>query len=240
VTARRNPAGLAGLAALAAVAVSVTGCAIQADSGPRDVPEQDPARVVLDPTGEGGEATGEGRIYLVAPVGSPQQLRTVLRDDKLPEQLVQTLIRGPNTAELNDGLTTELPATLEVLDARFEGGILYIDLSDEINELQGGPLVLAVAQIVFTASEIPGTESVVIRVEGEAQSWPNGDGDQQSEPLTVYDFSGLAESSQPAYPVTPTQRSADAPTTTAVAPTTTAGATTVPAAPTTAAAPTTT
>lgn len=232
MTARRS---LTGLTTLSAVVASVAGCAIQADSGPRDVPEEHPARVVLDPTGEGGEATGEGRIFLVAPVGGAQQLRTVLRDDKLPEPLIETLIRGPNTEELNDGLTTELPTTLELLDARFDGGILYIDVSEEINELQGEPLVLAVAQIVFTASEIPGTESVLIRVNGEPQSWPNGDGDQQSDPLTVYDFSGLAESSQPAYPVTPTQRSieADATTTTAVAPTTTAAATTVPAAPTT-------
>lgn len=214
---------------LLGVVASVGGCAIQADSEPRSVPDEHPARVVLDPTGDGGEATGEGRIYLLAPEGSAQSLRTVLRDS---EQLIQTLVRGPNDEELSDGLTSDLPPTLEVRDVRFEGSALSIDLSADIDELQGGRLVLAVAQLVFTASEIPGAESVVILVEGERRSWPNGDGDLTSEPLTVYDFAGFAESSQPAYPVAPSPMpravSAGATTTTAVAATTTTAPPTVP------------
>lgn len=197
----RHPGRVA--VALAAVGASVSGCAIQADSAPRNIPDDHPARVVLDPTGDGGEAIGEGRIYLLAPEGSDQPMRTVLRDSELPEQLIQTLVDGPNTEELGDGLTSELPPTLEVLDVRFDGGVLSIDLTEDINELQGSRLVLAVAQIVFTASDIPGAESVVIRVEGESQAWPDGDGDLQSNPLTVYDFTGFAESSQPPYPASP-------------------------------------
>ena len=61
-------------------------------------------------------------------------------------------------------------------------------------------LQLAVAQIVFTASELPGAESVLIRVDGNSRAWPDGDGELQSDPLTIYDFTGYAESSQPAYP----------------------------------------
>lgn len=187
------------------------GCAIQPDSGPRDVPDDHPARIAVDPIADGGEAEGEGRIYLVAADADAQPLRTVLRDSTLPEQLLRRLVAGPNPEELDAGLTSELPVTLEVLSVRFDGGVLNIDLSDDINELTGDRLRRAIAQIVFTASEIPGTESVVIRVDGETESWPNGDGAAQTTPLTVYDFTGYAESSQPAYPVTP----AISPTTTA-------------------------
>lgn len=198
------------------------GCAIQPDSGPRDVPDDHPARVPVAPVADGGEAEGEGRIYLVAADADAQPLRTVLRDSTLPEQLLRRLIAGPNPEELDAGLTSELPTTLEVLSARFDGGVMNIDLSDDINELTGDRLRRGIAQMVFTASEIPGTESVVIRVEGETQAWPNGDGEAQATPLTVYDFTGYAESSQPAYPVTP----AVSPTTTA---TTAATLTTTPA-----------
>jgi len=205
----------------AAVAGTLASCAIQADSGPRDVAEDHLARGAIDADVGGGEATGEGRIYLVAPEGSVQPLRTVLRNSN---DLVQRLILGPNQQELDDGLSTELPPALVVNRISYDGGVVIVDLGDEINELTGASLRLAVAQIVFTASEAPGTESVEIRVNGEAQSWPNGEDVQISEPLTVYDYIGFAESSQPPYPVTPRNPTGTAAmtTTTAVAATTVA------------------
>src|SRR6266540_4052551 len=142
--------------ALTALVALTAGCAIQDDSGPRDVPDDHPARGAIDPAAEGGEATGEGRIYLIAPGGS-QRLRTVLRD---PEDLVQTLTLGPNEEEIGNGLATAVPTSLEVNSVRFDGGVLIIDVNDALNELTGENLRLAVAQIVFTASEIQGTEAV--------------------------------------------------------------------------------
>ena len=62
----------------------------------------------------------------------------------------------------------------------------------------------AVAQIVFTASEVDGVESVNILINGADQQWPSGNGELQSAPLTVYDYPGLVQSSQPAYPAIPT------------------------------------
>ena len=38
---------------------------------------------------------------------------------------------------------------------------------------------------------------------GEPQAWPDGRGEQQTEALTVYDFPGLAESTQPPFPAIP-------------------------------------
>ncbi len=218
----------AGAALLAAAVLVVAGCAIQADSGPRDIPEDHPARVAVAPAVEGGEATGEGRIFLIAPEGTAQSLRTVLRAPKGEHQLIETLVLGPNQEELADGLTSELPASLEVNSVRFDGGSVNVDVSDDILDLSDDSLRLAVAQVVFTASELPGADGVVIRVDGETRSWPDGEGDLQSDPLTVYDFVGFAESSQPAYPVTPRTPTNNVATTTAVPTTTITGATTIP------------
>ena len=197
--------------------LALAGCAIQPDSGPRDVPDDHPARVAIGTLVEGAEAQGSGRIYLVAPEGSAGRLRTVLRNPKGQEELMETLIQGPNGDEIGDGLGTVIPPDLEVHSVRFEGGVVNVDVSDELEDLRDSDLQLAVAQIVFTLSELPGAESVVIRVDGNSRSWPDGDGDLQADPLTVYDFIGFAESSQPPYPVTP--RSAS--TSTTVPPTTT-------------------
>lgn len=203
--------------------LSLASCAIQPDSGPRDVPDDHAARVAVAPPVEGAAATGSGRIYLIAPEGSDQPLRSVLRDPKGQEELIATLIQGPNATELGAGLRSRVPAGLDVNSVQFDGGVVNVDVSDELEDLDDASLQLAVAQIVFTASELPGAESVLIRVDGDSRSWPDRDGDLQSDPLTVYDFIGYAESAQPAYPVTPR-----VPATTTTTTTTTTTSTTVP------------
>ena len=189
--------------AAAALAVAVSACAIQPDSGPRDVPDDHQARAAIAPAAEGAEASGTGRIYLLAPEGSAQPLRAVLRDPKGQQELIETLVQGPNEEEFADGLRTQIPVGLEVNGVQFNGGVVEVDVGGEIADLSDQDQQLAVAQIVFTASELSGADSVLIEVDGTSRSWPDGDGDLQSDPLTVYDFVGFAESSQPAYPVTP-------------------------------------
>ena len=44
-----------------------------------------------------------------------------------------------------------------------------------------------------------------LRVDGETRGWPDGSGELQESALTVYDYPGLAESSQPPYPAVPSQ-----------------------------------
>ena len=146
----------------------------------------------------GGAARGSDRIYLLAPEGSEEQLRTVQREtDGAPETLLAELISGPNPEEQEQGYGTAIPTTLELESVRLDDGVVQVDISDDLLELSGGDLTDAVAQIVFTASEIPGAQSVLIRVDGAIQEWPDGSGTQHRGPLTIYDFIGYAESSQP-------------------------------------------
>ena len=210
----------------------VCGCSIQPDSAPRDIPADLQEQDTPSATGAGGAARGSDRIYLLAPEGAEQPLRTVQRDtDSDAQALLTELISGPNPGELEAGYRTAIPSTLGLRSVRVEDGVVQVDLSDALLDLSGGELTLAVAQIVFTSSEIPGAESVLIRVDGSTQEWPDGSGAQHRGPLTTYDFIGYAESAQPAYPVSPAP-------TTAVPPSTTAPATTV--APSTTSTPTTT
>jgi hypothetical protein len=46
---------------------------------------------------------------------------------------------------------------------------------------------------------------VRIRVDGQTRDWPDGNGELQTRPLTVYDYPGLAESAQPPYPPVPSE-----------------------------------
>ena len=67
-------------------------------------------------------------------------------------------------------------------------GTLTVDLSGEFLSNAGDVLLDAVAQVVFTASQLPGVRRVRLLVNGEAQDWPTGAGTTTRDPLSVYDF----------------------------------------------------
>jgi len=187
-------------------AMALAACGIDADSQPRDIPPDRQVELAVDTDRSPGVATGLARVYLIAPggVGSTDVLDSVARDvDETPEDLLGALLEGPNETEFEAEFRTAIPEGTVLRSAVLRGGTLRVDVSDELLQLSGETLIDAIAQLVFTSSEIDGVRSVKIVVEGADQQWPAGNGQLQSAPLTVYDFPGLVPSAQPAYPATP-------------------------------------
>lgn len=204
MSGRRMPRVAGAVAVTVAFTMGITACTIGPDAAPRDVPAEARSLGAPDPSA-GAETAGDARIYLVAPTtsGSPRQLRSVQRDVVArADALLGVLLGGPNQSELDSRLVTAIPSNT-TLSSRPVGETLFVDVSSEITDLTGEALTLAIAQIVFTATEIPGIQAVRLRVEGVDQAWPRGDGQTRSGSLRVYDFPGLVESSQPAYPAVP-------------------------------------
>lgn len=186
-------------------ALAVAGCTIQEDSGPRIIPEDQRGQFSAQPTGD--EAAGSNRIFLLAPTAGDEEpkLRSVLRDvPNTPQAILESLLAGVNADEQQSGLSSVLPDDLELLSARVLGRRLTIDVNDAMNELTAEALPLAVAQLVATASEIEGVENVRLQVNGENQVWPLGNRENTARLLTIYDYPGFVESSQPPYPAFPT------------------------------------
>ena len=46
-------------------------------------------------------------------------------------------------------------------------------------------------------------QQVRLRVDGENQGWPTGDGEVTDRPLTIYDYPEFLETSQPDFPALP-------------------------------------
>jgi hypothetical protein len=194
--------------ALLIAGVLAAACGIEPDSSPRDVPDEDRIGVMVV-TGE--EATGTSRIHLLAPSDQdePSRLRAVSRDvPNDPQALLSSLFAGPNADEQDQRLGTAIPRDIELLGTRSVGQVLTIDVTDVFGELTPEALRLATAQIVVTADEVEGVDAVRIRIDGEPRAWPVGNGELTDAALTVYDYPGLVESSQPALPAIP---SAEAP-----------------------------
>lgn len=192
------------LAALVLAAAVTTACSIQPDTAPREIPQDD--RGLLDPvTPEGGATAGSTRVFLVVQSdGGEPTLRSAQRAvDATPTAALEELFKGANNVEDEAGLGSAIPAGLRLLSARLVAGTLQVDVSEEMLDVPVPALILAVAEIVFTASELDGVTAVRLKVNGQSRDWPDGRGELQSRPLTTFDFPGLAESSQPAYPPIP-------------------------------------
>lgn len=105
---------------------------------------------------------------------------------------VRALLDGPTESEAASGLRTAVPVGTRLLGATVEGGTARIDLSESFVGVAGENQVPAVAQVVFTATGLPGVERVVVAVDGEGIDVPRSDGTLTSGPLTRDDFAQLA------------------------------------------------
>ena len=188
----------------AAALMATSGCSIQPEASPNNLPAER-ADVFGEPS-TGDEAAGTNRVYLLAPTDpdAPERLRSVQRDvPTTPSSILASLFAGPNAAERVAQIDTAIPSDVELIAARPVGQVLTIDLNDAFDELTPEGLRLAVAQIVLTATDIGGVRSVQLRIDGEPRVWPLGNGELTDLPLTKYDYPGLAESTQPAFPAIP-------------------------------------
>lgn len=191
-------------AALATLALA--GCSIGPDSAPRDIPVLQQDELLASSDRAAGAATGTARIFLLSPEsgGQATTIVAVPRDvDETPVALLRALLAGPNDDELDAQFRTAIPTDVEVRSALVRGGTLIVDMSPGLLQLAGDGLIDAIAQVVFTASELSGVRAVKILVDGSDQQWPTGTGVFQAAPLTVYDYPGLLASAQPDHPAVP-------------------------------------
>jgi spore germination protein GerM len=190
--------------ATGAITLGLASCSIREDAAPRQIPEEQSADFGATPSGQ--DAIGDRTIYLLTPVGADEQpqLRSVRRNTSAnPSDLIDSLLDGPNLEENRAGLTSALPDDLTLLGATTVGTRLTIDLSEAITLLSDLGQRDALAQIVATATGIDQIKQVRILVAGETTSWPIGDGEVTDRPLTIYDYPGFVESSQPSFAALP-------------------------------------
>ena len=139
-----------------------------------------------------------------SPPDAQTQLRAVRRTEPAsPVELLESLVAGANEQETSIGLSSAIPSDLEIISARTVGTRLTIDVNDVLEDLSDRGLRQALAQIVATAVGIDQVQVVRLQVDGEIQTWPTGDGENTDEPLSIYDYPGFLETTQPNFPTPP-------------------------------------
>ena len=154
-------AALLGLIAMAA------GCGIPTEATARPDGPQRPTPVARGDHDHHG-AVGRGRpaavkLFLVSSEGDSEKLASIDADilnvvdlADLPRQVIEQLIaQAPKNSIGGSNLTNAIPPNAQVLNATVDGDVLDLDLS-ALDQVESTRQRLAVAQIVFTATNLDG------------------------------------------------------------------------------------
>jgi hypothetical protein len=193
---RRELALLLGLALVGALA----GCGVPSDSAPRALPLAEvPADLLaVDPvttttTVPVGTST-RVRIFLVGGGSPAERLVSVDRPVESPatvERVLSALLSGPNREESARGLRSAIRPGTIVNSARVESKIAIIDLVNSAIA-NNADLILALAQMVYSATELPGVGGVRFTLDGKRAEVPTGSGIQSTTPVGRASYAAYA------------------------------------------------
>jgi len=182
--------------AILVVAGGLTGCGVGAQSSPHEI---DKADIPFGLAERGNSSTTlpsdapySYTIFLV----SNAELRAVTRGSRTeptPASRLNALTDGPTPAEADAGLSTLVGPDVTVERVHIsDQGVATVELSGEgATQSAGNDRALAIAQLVYTATAIPGVERVRFEVDGKPSEVPRGDGTLTSRPVSRADY-GLA------------------------------------------------
>jgi hypothetical protein len=187
----RGPARAAATAALLLVALVTAACGIPTGRGPTAIGKSDVPFQLLNPTPTGtvtstlppSVAVPE-QIFLVAP---SQSLIAANRDVEIPATLSEVLgalLEGPTATESAAGLQTYLAGTRTQVTATVAAGIATVNFS--VNPVQVvGPAIetIAIAQVVYTATQQPGVTGVSFEIAGQPIEVPIDSGADVAGPV---------------------------------------------------------
>lgn len=169
-------------------AVAAVGCGIPLDSRPETI---DVEAVVSPEVGEPvlGDLSAVS-MYLVR----DEAVVPVTRDlpsPPDPQVVLDSLLGGVTEPEERANLRTAIPAGTSVIDITSDGPVLLIDLSREFASVGGEEEILAVAQIVLTATSIEGIDMVALELEGLPTGVPVASGALSVDPVGADDYESL-------------------------------------------------
>jgi spore germination protein GerM len=198
---RRLPAVAIGVA----LAIGATSCGLPQDKDPQPIagalppnlrqrdnaPSTDPTRTTEQVLYFVEQSTTADATEVLYPI---RRSVPMPRDPgQLPRLLLLELLKRPSTTEGNGGLSTDIPASLDVLDVTTNGDTVTVDLNG-LN-VQGPRLPVAVAQIVYTLTELHDISKVLFYANGSPTPMPVEDGSvDQGVPVTRSSFGKLGES----------------------------------------------
>lgn len=105
---------------------------------------------------------------------------------------MEELLAGPNDAEAEVDVFTAIPDGSELLDLEVSGGTATVDLSSEFARGSGSSAeITRLAQVVFTLTQFPTVDDVVLEIEGERVEVFGSHGIVIDDPMKRSDFKDM-------------------------------------------------
>ncbi len=123
--------------------------------------------------------TEDGRTF-------PQRVvRPVYYSSSPLTQTIRTLIDGPSSRDLEDGLLNLIPEGTQLISAHVTDGVAFLNFNQSFrfNPLGAEGTVAQLLQVIYSSTEFPTIERVQFLVEGEQVDYLGGDGIYVGEPL---------------------------------------------------------
>lgn len=178
-----------------AAALTTAACGIPTATGPTPIAKSDVPYHLLNPptttTTTPGTPPAVGvaeQIYLVAPNG---HLVAATREVAVPASLSQVLgalLAGPTATESASGIQSYLGGTNVQVSATQVGGIATVHFSVNPIQVVGPDQTLAIAQVVYTATQQPGITGVTFAIGGKPIEVPTAAGAQVPGPVGRADY----------------------------------------------------
>lgn len=195
---RRWPPALGLAACLVAAATLLGSCGVPTGGGAQSISRSAVPFGLLSPsttTPPGGTVSGSVavQIYFVNG-GHLAGVARLVRPPATLQRAIDALLQGPSDNEISAGITTGISSQTVALSTATSAGLATLNLSSEFGQATGQQQVLAVAQLVFTATAVPGVAAVTIELDGNPIQVPVGNGSltQPGTPLTRADFAPQA------------------------------------------------
>jgi hypothetical protein len=188
VVSRRARQSLLGL--VVASALIAAGCGIPTGGAPISIAKSDVPPHLINPVTPttvnspipAGAAVPEP-IYLVGP---SQHVIAVSRDVQFPASLgeiMETLLAGPTAVESKFGLQSFLTGSKTDVSVTVVAGIATVDFTTNPVQVVGPYETLAIAQVVYTATQQSGVTGVLFQIAGKPIGVPTSSGVQVPGPV---------------------------------------------------------
>jgi spore germination protein GerM len=182
--------------AAAAVSLLVAcACGIPTDEAANRIDDGSVPFGLLSSAPASGPAANTGRSSLsVYFVRDDRLVAVERRVEGAPDaaQALGELVKGPTQEEQTSDITTDASDVPLDVTPDPRPGVVTVDLAGRVTELPSRVQTLALAQIVYTLSGLPGVEAVAFTVDGEPVDVLRGDGSLSDSPVTPADYSELA------------------------------------------------
>ena len=183
------------LAAFFVLVLVLAGCGIPVEDSARtlsadEIPSSLPSPTSAPTSPPADPSPASAEVFFVR--GS--RLAPVRREVSVPpsvEGTITALLTRPTPDERSQGLRTALPGEVR-LAGTVAAGIPLIDVTESFAQVEGEEQILALAQVVFTLTGLPGVEGVSFALTGRPVEVPTGDGTLKRGPLRRQDFAAVA------------------------------------------------